>query len=266
MHQATSSRSPLQRFVAHWRSVYQSDDPEAVLAAFEGTLPDALMRQMDRRVFPEPFYGLWGDDLRQDGVLLLINPGAGPASDAEASGWNEGIRRRFATWGEAEYLARDADPHQRLVNLGVRWRLLRQRQAERATGMPTRFMHVVESCPYHSPRWAALSRETRRQIAHLPTVHLAVEAVCDIARNRKTRWILGIGEPWREIMAAYGFTAEAREIRKPGSKRFAHRLSCYRVAPGALPIIIYSSGAGGMHLPQDGQAVETLRALMREMV
>src|SRR5687767_10751923 len=70
--------SPLQRFTTHWREIYQSDDPWAALAPFEGTLPPELLRQMDRRLFPGPFYGLWSDDLSQDGVLLLINPGAGP--------------------------------------------------------------------------------------------------------------------------------------------------------------------------------------------
>lgn len=69
---------------------------------------------MDRQLFPEAFYGLWGDDLSQDGVLLLINPGAGPAHDDQARNWNESIRRRFATWGEIEYLAYDAEAQRRV--------------------------------------------------------------------------------------------------------------------------------------------------------
>lgn len=263
MQQNINGLSPLQRFVEHWRGIYRSDDPSAVLATFEGSLPAELMAQMDRRVFPEPFYGLWGDDLSQDGVLLLINPGAGPADDDEARGWSEGIRRRFATWGEAEHLAHDAEPRRRTEDLGLRWRLLRQRQAERATGLPTRFMHIIESCPYHSRRWAALSSRAQRQIAHLPTTRLAVEAIRDIAAGRKARWLLGIGEPWRMILGEHGLVGETREIRRPGGKRFAHRLTSYLVAPGALPIIIYSSGAGGMNLPQDDEAVRLLRELMR---
>jgi hypothetical protein len=254
--------SPLQHFTDHWRAIYQSDDPRDALAAFEGSLPEELLRHMDRRLFPEPFYGLWDGDLSQDGVLLLINPGAGPASDGEAQGWNAGIRHRFATWGQAEYLAYDADPRQRAENLGMRWRLLRQRQAERATGLTTRFMHIIESCPYHSPRWASLSHEAREQIARLPSTRLALAAILDIARHRRTRWVLGIGEPWRELLRWHGLEGETREIQRAGRKRFAHRFTCYRVAPDALPIIIYSSGAGGMNLPRDEEAVRVLRELM----
>lgn len=262
MQPLASPHSPLQRFTAHWREIYQSDDPWAALAPFEGTLPPELLRQMDRRLFPGPFYGLWGDDLSQDGVLLLINPGAGPEHDDQARGWNEGIRHRFATWGEAEYLAYDADERRRAEDLGLRWRLQRQRQAERATGLPTRFLHIIESCPYHSRRWAVLSREARRRIAKLPTTRLAVEAILDIARGRKARFILGIGEPWREIFAEHGLTGETREIRGPEGKRFSHRLARYQVGPGALPIIIYVSGAGGMHLPRDAEAIGLLHELM----
>lgn len=256
--------SPLQRLTAHWRTIYQSDDLVAALAAFEGSLPTKLLRHLDFRLYPEPFYGLWDDDLSQDGVLLLINPGAGPASDVEARGWNAGIRHRFATWSQAEYLAYDADARQQAENLGVRWRLLRQRQAEQATGLTTRFMHIIESCPYHSPRWASLPQEAREQIARLPSTRLALAAILDIARNRKARWLLGIGEPWRELLRWHGLTGETREIRRPGSKRFAHRFTCYRVTPEALPIIVYSSGAGGMNLPRDEEAVRMLRELMFE--
>jgi ABC-type nickel/cobalt efflux system permease component RcnA len=106
-------------------------------------------------------------------------------------------------------------------------------------------------------------QDARQQIARLPTTRLAVEAIIDIAQHHKARWLrvsASLGERFSGSTASRGRRGRSEGQAK---KRFAHRLSCYQVTPEALPIIIYASGAGGRHLPQDDEAIRLLRTLMR---
>jgi hypothetical protein len=67
--------SPLLQFTHYWREIYSDTNPKAKLAAFDHIALQEVMSRMDSRHYPEPFYGLWDDDLSRGGVLLLINPG-----------------------------------------------------------------------------------------------------------------------------------------------------------------------------------------------
>lgn len=256
--------SPLLQFTNYWRQIYSDTNPRARLVVYDHIELQEVMRRMDSRHFPEPFYGLWDDDLSRDGVLLLINPGQVPFDDHVVERINQDVQVRYSRWTKAEYLHHDSNSEQKSGDIGLQWRLRRKQQAERILGDKLDFLHIIEYFPYHSKSWATLSAEAKHYVAKLQSTRLALDAVIDIATNHKARFVFGIGQPWAEVLKMQGYELHCEELSKPGSKRFSHRFYWTKVTATALTIIIYVSGAGGMNLPTMPEAVAVIRRLLRE--
>ncbi|MDU2241081.1 MAG: hypothetical protein E7E23_10900 [Paenibacillus sp.] len=263
-----SQVNPLEEFNDFWKKIFSEVDPWTLLGQQYGQIPEKERSNFLQEFLPQPFYGYLHRNMKDDLLLLLINPGQvrpnelfnllpGGSKEEQIQIWNEKIQKRHQTWNEAEYHANE----KWLLQNNDNWREVRRKQALNIYG-DFAFLHTIEFFPFHSKDWKLTGLKKQSWIYDLQPTKLAIHAIKQLAEESGVKHIVGIGKPWVNILNHYKdlfVLVETHGIS--GEKRFSHRLYKFVSRLGGIPIVIYISGAGGINLPSDGEAVEILRRL-----
>lgn len=262
--------NPLEELNEFWKRVFSSEDPWSMLDQYYEQIPEKERSNFLREFLPQPFYGYLHREPKKDILLLLINPGQvrpkelnnllpNGTNEEQKEKWNEKIRIRHLTWNEKEYHTNE----EWLIKNKDNWREVRRKQAVNVYG-EFGFLHTIEFFPFHSKDWKLTGEKKQRWIYDLEPTKLAINAIKYIAEQRKVKHIVGIGKPWVNILSHYKNMFELVETHViPGEKRASHRFYKFNSRPQGIPIVIYISGSGGINLPSDDEAVQTLRRLSR---
>jgi len=256
------------------------ENPNEILEREYSVIPHDIMESFQTELFPEPYYGYFHEDMSNDILALLINPGgvSGDVLDKLADGenreekvvnWNNQIRDRHSHYCKEEYIKRDKKlieiASQVTDNSKLKKALMwREKRREQALGIsPFSFFHTIEFFPYHSRSFDVSSNEQLQWMFKLETTNLAVEAVLEIAREKRVKHVIGIQKPWEDILK-YKKIPLVQEviIRKHGSSRYSFKFSKFQPTSDSLPIVIYSSGAGYINFPVNPIAVQIMQILL----
>lgn len=213
--------------------------------------------------YPQPFYGYFDDDMSNDILMPLINPGAismsnlskqFPTSTNEESKvlWNKEIyERHTGQWTKDTYHQKELEYDVIYEGRSRHWRGKKMIQVRNLLGQNIEFLHTIEFFPFHSDRWGSMSVEDKKLLYNLPSTVLSISALEDIASRRLVKHILGVGKPWVEILSYYSnLFKKVDEKILPGPKgNTGQRFYKYKPLqnPDGLPIVIYS--ASSMHIP-----------------
>lgn len=272
----------VQCLIDYWKSVFSNENPNEILEREYSVIPNDIMERFQTEFLPEPYYGYFHEDMSNDILALLLNPGEvsedvlnkladGESREEKVVSWNNQIRNRHLHWGKEEFIKWD----KKLVEIASQvtdnpklkkallWRETRQRQASGFSSF--NFFHTIEFFPYHSKSFKISSQELANWMFELKTTNLAVNAVLEIARERKVKHIVGLQNPWKDILVYRNIPLLQEVIvRKRGSagSGYSFKFSKFQQTPKSLPIVIYSSGAGYINFPVNPIAVQIIRILL----
>ncbi|RFB12728.1 hypothetical protein DZB84_18430 [Bacillus sp. HNG] len=265
------NRTALSELNEYWIDFFKSKKNSDIINYTDefGDIPQHIRKKFQFDFFPEPFYGYLHEDMSNDVLVPLINPGQisveslkplFPTSPIESVRTlsNNRIKERHLTWNKKDYLQGEIN----LLQGNQKWRSTKFNQCKIIMGEDIGFLHTIEFFPFHSARWN-LSRELQEKwIYSLKPTKLAINAIEEISKERKVKHILGIGKVWATILNWHKdkFSLEEyQELYGPKGGR-SHIVYKYKPlnSPSSLPIVIYSGSS--MHLPtKDEKAVNLIR-------
>ena len=252
----------------YWRVFFNSNNEN-----YLEEMPKELLEHFNLEYLPEPYYGYLTEDMSEDVVLLLLNPGAvdlkvqeqffnAKESEHLVQLANAYVVNRHLDWSKEDYLKQEQ------VNYpGRDWRRKKLLQCEKLVGHNIPFLHTIELFPYHSKNWNMKKSLKQDWLYNLKSTHLFVNSVEEIAKNKLSKYVFGIGKDWVEILNRYPEKfklSNYEEISGPKGGR-AHSIYQFKVigSSDALPIIIYSGVS--MNLPvNDERAVEVFRGFLNK--
>jgi hypothetical protein len=252
-----------------WRGFYtqQIDGTTPNYDKVFGGMPEFIKEKFCVEYYPEPFYGYIHEDMSNDVLMPLINPGQvdeeflqkffGTSSKEETvikSNFN--VKNRHLNWNKDDFLFNEDKEY-----LGREWRRKKLNQCKKIIGNDISFLHTIEFFPFHSANWNMRKNIKEDWIYSLETTNLFVNAIEEVSRNRLVKHILGVGKDWVTILESYKskFFMESYEVMTGPKGGRAH--SIYKFKPinsiNPLPIVIYSGVS--MNLPvNDENAVKVL--------
>lgn len=176
----------LQSYLQYWKGIFSSRDPVEALRINEF---EKDINLFDLDVAPEPYYGYFHDDMTNDVLLLLFNPGAKEKRTSE-EGWNLSVRERYTKpWTKEMYIEEEQK-----IKLESDWRHSYLDRASKIVGQ-SGFLHTLEFFPFHSPKDKTSDKFKEKWMNHAST-ELAFHALKDIAVNHKVKQILTVNEIW----------------------------------------------------------------------
>lgn len=252
-----------------WREFYtkQKDVTSPYYDEVFDGMPEFIKEKFLVEYFPEPFYGYINEDISNDILMPLINPGQldetflqnffGTSSIEETvKKSNYYVKNRHLNWNKDDFFLNEGKEY-----LGREWRKKRLNQCKKIIGNDISFLHTIEFFPFHSANWNMKKNIKEDWIYSLETTSLFVNAIEEVSRNRLVKHIIGIGKDWVTILENYKskFFLESHEIIKGPKGGRAH--SIYKFKPlnsiNPLPIVIYSGVS--MNLPvNDKNAVNVM--------
>ncbi|ACT03358.1 hypothetical protein Pjdr2_4745 [Paenibacillus sp. JDR-2] len=255
----------LESYLSYWNQFYASGKYD-----LKEALPAEVISYFDADFYPEPFYGYLNEDMSNDALLLLINPGdilidklrkSNPSLDYEGicRQFNDFVGNRYLNWTKEDYI------HNEVINRttpGGKWRASRLKQLEQLTNENLGFLHTLEFFPFHSKQWNVRKSLKEEWLYELESTQLAMQAIGDISTQRKTKHIVGIGLDWVVLFGKYPElferTNEYTITGKTGKP--AHRVFQFKVKGNSdsLPIVIYSGSSMNLPVGTDS-AVRLLR-------
>jgi hypothetical protein len=249
-----NSLNPVEQLVHHWKTIYQSDDPLNEIIKHDGEIPKQISNHFQFELYPEPFYGYLSEDISQDALLLLINPGLYEGSPEEIARLNAFTKERYATWTKDEY-------ENEKIYLGnvnpksYKWREGKRKQMERVIPQPKRvpFLHTMELFPYHSKKWSDLPENAKTWLLNNKTTCMNFEAIKYMAEHNKTKSIIGIGINWIDIFKQFKVEPISYKTFNNSKGNVGHRVFHFQLSENATPILIYV--ACSMHLPKDARVI-----------
>lgn len=273
----------VQYLIDYWKSVFLHENSNEILEKEYSVIPRKTMESFQTEFLPEPYFGYFHEDMSNDILALLINPGEvsedilnilaeGESREEKVVSWNNQIRNRHLHWGKEEFIKWD----KKLVEIAsqvtdnprlkkaLMWREIRRKQALGFSSF--NFFHTIEFFPYHSTRFAVSSEEQLKWMFELETTNLAVNTVLEIAREKKVKHIIGSQVPWRDILKYKGVPlVQTVTVIKQGGSRFSCKFFKFQPTPDSLPIIIYQSGAGFINFPVAPTAVYIMKILLGDI-
>lgn len=263
----------LNGLLTYWKTVFSSTDPVGHLKASENwsQVPPSVHAKFDDNFLPEPFYGYFHetDNLQDDVLLLLINPGEVPDDDltarypadsisASRALWNKDTISRHLSWTSQDFY--DKEP--------IKWREERRKGIERILDQNVRFLHTIEFFPFHSRDWTVDVQSQQKWIYELKSTKLSLGAIRDLAKEKQLKAIVGLNKVWKDILEADNGILQPEqvtevEIWRPSKSKWSFQISLYEFADGSLPILITRLGGGHIKLPSDPAAIQVIQALLR---
>lgn len=274
----------LKSLIDYWDKVFLAEDPFQTILDLENSdkLRTIINQKFDLRYYPEPFYGYFKEDMKQDILFLLLNPGQErmaelegrfPAETLEESRrlWNESTKLRHINWTKADFhkeekniYAYDDWRYKRLV------RSLEILDEYKNEYVPPEkcFLHTAEFFPFRSKNFDI----SNDWIFNLNATKHMLGALKEITLKNKVRYIFGVSKSWFDILEHKNGIFEPERIirvtlkRKdsdPNSTSYSHRMSLYRLTEESSPILIYKGwGAQNMNLPTNKLAVKIIRHML----
>ncbi|HCG4535997.1 TPA: hypothetical protein NJY08_004847 [Salmonella enterica subsp. enterica serovar Typhi str. AG3] len=242
----------LESYLQYWKQIFSSANPVKALGINEF---EKEMNLFNFDIAPEPYYGYFHDDMKNDVLLLLFNPGAKNKSTSE-EGWNLSVKERYTQpWTKEKF-----NEVELKINLVSDWRHTYLKRANNIVG-PSGFLHSMEFFPFHSPNDHTSKKFKEKWMNHVST-DLALHALKDIAVNHKVKQILTVNEIWPLLLEKYNVPLTHHvELFKQGGKAYSFRFKVYQFTQDALPIL-YCKSNGNMQLLTNKFAVEVARSLI----
>lgn len=99
-----SQVNPLEEFNDFWKKIFSEVDPWTLLGQQYGQIPEKERSNFLQEFLPQPFYGYLHRNMKDDLLLLLINPGQvrpnelfnllpGGSKEEQIQIWNEKFKR-----------------------------------------------------------------------------------------------------------------------------------------------------------------------------
>lgn len=261
---------------SYWKDFFSPANNLNIESNFEGfeNIPLKIKEKFQLDFFPEPFYGYFHDDMSNDVLVPLINPGQisaeslqtlfpSPSNEITKMLSNNHIKERHLTWTKEDYIKRE----QEFIDIQgeKNWRNTKFKQCKTIVGNEIGFMHTIEFFPFHSASWNISKQLQENWLYSLKTTKLAIDAIEEISKKRLVKHIIGIGKVWVDILNWYEekfFLESYQELRGPNGGR-AHNIYRFKLknSPTSLPIVIYSGSS--MNLPtKDEKAVNLIRSYL----
>lgn len=258
----------------YWKDTYNQVANGADISDFF-PVPDKIKSKFQLEYYPEPFYGYFHEDMSNDILVLLINPGEIANEELERlySGGvktdksilqersNAFIKNRHLTWSKSDYLAREEVFRQMKFARGKHWRIQKFEQCKKLLkSNDFDFMHTIEYFPLHSKSWNVGSNIQQEWMRNLPSSKLVVDAIEEVSKNHLVKHIIGIGKAWVTLMDLNKEKFELISSKTfKGDKREGYGFFKYKVKgdPNSLPIVIQTGVS--MHLAANGEQVQVFR-------
>lgn len=201
----------LQSYIKYWQQIFSSDDPIKALRLYNF---EKEMSLFDLDVPPEPYYGYFHEDMTDDVLLLLFNPGTKEKRTGE-DGWNQSVKKRYTElWTKKRY-----EEEELRIKEESNWRHTYLESAKNIVGNAG-FLHKMEFFPFHSQRDLTSKKFKDRWINH-ESSELAFQALKDIAINQKVKQILTVNEIWPLVLEKHNVPLTHHvELFRRGGKAF----------------------------------------------
>lgn len=273
--------SAVQRLVDFWRGIYESPDPMRRIQELEENYPQELIdeAQTPHFLYPEPFYGPFEEDMSNDLLVLLMNPGAVREVDNYSSKINQNVVERYKSWRRSDFLqecgcldtkripiprtrsiCKESCPLHGIHANGCGWRRTRYREAKFDVGLNFEFLHTMEYIPYHS-KWYREMDSVRGWMNRANATNLSFDAVYEIATERKVKHIVSLGAAWIDILSSKGFQPEEDMQVRNSDGNVLGRLLKYQLTADALPIVIHLYPQA-VRLPSNPKVVNEMRRML----
>ncbi|TXK83599.1 hypothetical protein [Paenibacillus sp. N3.4] len=251
--------SGLKNYVDFWKEVYESPFPMNAVREVDGEFPPGMVEEMRQMatLYPEPYYGPFHEDIKNDLLLLLMNPGEVNEPREYLDHWNPHIQQRYTSWNRADYFNECGQfdkewisipenknicspdcPLHVLSKVGCRWRRVRYREAKHVIGLQFELLNTMEFIPYHSKRYNELGKFSEWVMSR-KTTHMSYEALYDIAVNHRTKYIIGINSAWLDIFNSYGHRPLEDISILDSTGNLKGRLVKYQFTNNSLPIVMH---------------------------
>ena len=269
-------KSNIEKLNSYWKEYFE----EAILTDFQlnpnkiKSVPEEIESKFQTEFAPEPFYGYLTENISNDILMLLINPGEKDVNslriyypefahlDDESliKMSNHHIAFRHLHWGKNDFLKRELE----FNKIPRDWRTKMKKMCEKAFKMKFDFLHTIEFFPYHSKNWKISKALKQEWIEQIEATNLAINAIHELSVERKPKRIIGIGKSWVEVLEHYNNLFELvreEKILGPSGKKYAHRFYQFKAKgyPDSLPIVIYVASA--IILPIETEAKNLLNSL-----
>ncbi|MEK3993037.1 hypothetical protein [Robertmurraya sp. FSL R5-0851] len=268
-------RIAIQELSAYWKKQYLQQKDLSSFQAEDNDFKEISIRTREKfnlNYFPQPFYGYFEEDMKNDVLVPLINPGSLNASDVlkqfpsdseieSRKQWNLNIVERHCTniWTKEVFHQKEREYDRVFGGKNKHWRGRKLIEVRQLLGEDIGFLHTIEFFPFHSDSWK-VSKKDRETLYNLPSTIHAIRVLEEIASTRAVRHILGIGLPWIDILSHYSnlFVLEdCKTLKGPKGKvgqRF-YKFKPVRNSEG-LPLVIYSTSS--MNLPTNQEGVDII--------
>ena len=264
-------KSALVKLNTYWSDFFEKLNGKELDSIIEGLgeIPPKFKKKFQLEYYPEPFYGYILEDMTNDVLVPLINPGEIKKEDLsllfESESFeqtitlsNNHIKERHLTWNKDDYLRREKEF---LEIIGEKeWRNQRFKQCRNIIGKDIDFMHTIEFFPFHSKKFTINKSEEKWLQEHKYT-QLSIDAIEEISKKRLVKHIICIGKVWITILKLYDekFKLESHEQLYGPNGGIAHTIYKFKPidSPNALPIVVYSGPS--MSLPREERAVNIMR-------
>lgn len=249
----------LYNFVQFWNEVYTADNPIEDLKRKENLegVPESSYKKFQIGFYPEPYYGYFSEDMSNDVLLLLLNPGlVSETKPEEIKRKNDRIKKRYAEpWNKQDYF----EEEERLKSV-EKWRSTRFNQSKNIVG-EFDFLHTMEFFPFHSKNFPG--ELTKEWVYNLNSTNLSFHALKDIAISKKVKHILSVGKNWEVVFEKRNVPLNREvELIKHDGQNYSFKFKQYQFTQESLPIVSSILGSGAISLPSDEFAVKILRILL----
>jgi hypothetical protein len=244
----------LQGFISYWQGVFSSDDPIHALGLRSY---EKEMAQLQIETAPEPYYGHFHEDMTNDVLLLLLNPGAKDERTSK-EGWNESVKDRYVNmWSKNEYFRQEE-----ILKQQNPWRYKRMNQAKGIVG-EVGFLHTMEFFPFHSRKDELTDIFKRKWVNEFELADLTYNALKEIAVNRKVKHIFSVSNDWIRLLEKHDVPLKMEVIlKKHSGKDYSFAFKVYQIAEGALPILFCDLKGSPINLPRNPFAVTIAQILL----
>ena len=273
----------IHELVETWRAVYSSESPLQTLQEIDGAYPTELLNEMNQPDFlmPEPFYGPFEQDMRNDLLLLLMNPGQVYLQEKYAPIINRKTAERYTYWCREDFLQECGRLDQEKIKIprsrnicdpacvlhdlswsGCRWRRIRYREAKFDVQLSFDLLNTMEYIPYHSKNYNDLG-EIKEWMHNATSTKLAFNAVCEIANNCLVKYIVSLGGAWIQILNSQGYAPIEDKTIRSSSGGILGRLIKYQLSQESLPIVIHLV-ASAVKFPANKVVINEMRRMLGE--
>jgi hypothetical protein len=273
----------VQKLVDEWRKTYKSENPLQALREIDGNYPPELVEEMNQSDFllPEPFYGPFEQNMKNDLLILLMNPGQVEQQVKYAPIINQRTIERYSRLKRNDFLQECGRLDQEKISIprnrnicdtscvlhdqawdGCRWRRIRYREAKFDVKLSFDLLNTMEYIPYHSKRYNDLA-SIQEWMHNANSTKMAFDAVREIAKNRLVKHIVSLGGAWIRIMKSHGYLPVEDKTIRSSSGSVLGRLLKYQITESALPIVIHLIAAA-VKFPARPSVINEMRRMLGE--